>query len=421
MNNLRAFGILCELLSTRWLARETLDKRRERKLRRLVQHAYQFVPYYRELFDGAGVKPDDIRTLEDLPRIPLSTKKRLQAAGADAITSSAFRPEGIRTSKTSGSSGRPFTIRQETRWGAVRKAMFLRALMSCGYHPGKKAMFLRSRDGRPAAWWKRSRYANYNVPEEQLLRELDDFRPWLLYGWVTPLRQLARYIQENGLKVWSPGAIVSTAETLDGPTRRLIENAFHTRVFEIYGLTEMGSLAWECVAHNGYHVAEDTAVIESVPGDSGGPPRLVMTNLELLAMPFIRYDAGDLGAFADSLPCECGLHLRRLDRVEGRVVDCVRLTDGRVISPYEFTVELEKILALDRYQVIQNTVDRLTVRIEGRSVGEADKERVRQMIRSIAGDDVTVSISHESSLDPEPGQWRKFRVVECRLPDAVRS
>jgi hypothetical protein len=92
-----------------------------------------------------------------------------------------------------------------------------------------------------------------------------------------------------------------------------------------------------------------------------------------------------------------------------------------VISPFEFTVELEKIVALERYQVIQEALDRLIVRFEGRSVGEADKKQVRQVINSITGDDVTVSTSHELTLDPEPGQWRKFRVVECRLPDAAGS
>lgn len=421
MNDLKALGILCELLSTRWCSRQQLQQRRAVKLQRLVQHAYQFVPYYRELFDKAAIRPGDIRTIDDLSRIPVSPKKTLQAAGPDAITSSAFEPAALRTSKTSGSSGRPFTIRQEARWGAVRKALFLRALMSCGYHPAKKAMFLRSRDGAPAAWWKRSRYANYNAPRDALLGEMAEFRPWLLYGWVTPLRQLARYIQDNGIKVWSPGAIVCTAETLDGLTRQLIESAFHSRVFEIYGLTEMGSIAWECTAHSGYHVAEDTAIIESVPGKNGGPSRLVMTNLELMAMPFIRYDPGDLGTFADSAPCKCGLDLERLARVEGRVVDCVRLADGRVISPFEFTVELEKIVALERYQVIQEALDRVIVRFEGRSVGEAEEKQVRQVIKSITGEGVTVSTSHELTLDPEPGQWRKFRVVESRLPDAAGS
>lgn len=415
MNDLQTLRIFGSLLNAQWRDPKALQHLREEKLRKLVQHAYRYVPYYRKLFDDRGLSPTDIRTLDDIARIPISVKKDLQAAGTDSITSSAFPAAALHSSMTSGSSGRPFTIRQEARWVRVRKAMFQRALMGSGYHPGHKAVFLRS-SAKRADWWERARYLSHKQAPDELLAEINRYGPWLLYGWVTPIRQLAEYIQQSGARVVSPRAIVTTAETLDGATRRLIETAFDTRICEILGLTEMGSVAWECTAHSGLHIAEDTAIVESV-SSAGGAKRLIMTNLDLLAMPFIRYDPGDLGVFAADDSCPCGRTFARLTRIEGRLVDCVRLADGRVVPPFDLTMALEKVAGLDRYQIIQEALDRFTVRFEGPGGGETKHAAVRDAITGIVGSKVTVTVEHRDSLDPPPGPRQKFKVVDCRLPD----
>ncbi len=419
MNYLQTMRVFGSLLNAQWRDPQAVRLLREKKFRHLIRHTYESVPYYRKLFDDAGLSPGDIKTLDDIAYIPISEKKDLQAAGTDAITSSSFPAASLHSSKTSGSSGRPFTILQEARWLRVRKAMFQRALMASGYHPGRKAVFQRFSKKR-AAWWERARYLSYEHPPDQVLAEINRYGAWLLYGWVTPIRQLAEYIQQSGTKVVSLQAIVTTAETLDGGTRRLIETAFDTPVYEIFGLTEMGSVAWECPAHNGFHVAEDTAILESVPS-AGGAENLIMTNLDLLAMPFIRYAPGDLGSFAADDPCPCGRTFARLARIEGRIVECVRLADGRVVSPFELTMALEKVAGLNRYQIIQEALDRFTVRFEGPVAGQAERAAVRNAITGVVGDDVTVTVKHQECLDPPPGPRQKFKVVECRLPDDIAT
>jgi len=419
MSDLQTMQIFGSLLTAQWRNPKVLRSLREKKLRRLVNHAYRHVPYYRNLFDDACLSPGDIRTLDDITRIPISAKKDLQAAGTDAITSDAFPAATLHSSKTSGSSGRPFTIRQEARWISVRKGLFQRALMAASYRPGRKAIYLRS-SARQAAWWERARYLTYKQPPDQLLAEINRYRPWLLYGWVTPLRQLAEYIQQAGATVARPSAIVTTAETLDGGTRRLIETTFGARICEIFGLTELGSVAWECSAHNGLHVAEDTAVVESIPS-AGGAEHLVMTNLDLLAMPFIRYDPGDLGSFADEEPCPCGRSFARLARIEGRLVDCVRLADGRVVSPFDLTIALEEVAGINRYQIVQEDLKRFTVRFEGPVAGETERTAVRNAITGVVGSDVIVTVKQHECLDPPPGPRQKFKVVECRLPNGTAT
>ena len=401
-----------ELRRSQWFDRTTLQRIQNAKLRRLVRHAYRTVSYYRRLLDEAGILPDAIRTAEDLPKIPITTKAALLAAGPEATVSTAIRPDKLIAERTSGSTGQPFTTHFDRRFVRIRDALFLRALTTAGYRFGDRLMLVTSTQG------KKSRsglhYVSLLEPPERLLDALNRCRPSVLYGCVTPLRQLASFIRETGAAAHRPKAVVSTAEALDGETRRLFATTFDAEVYDIFGLTEMGLVAWECGQHDGYHLAEDTTVTEFIPTQPDGDCRLVMTNLELRGMPLIRFQTGDIGVPGPSEPCPCGRSLKRLQRIEGRIVDCIRLRDGLTVSPYRLTLALEKIPGIGRYQVIQEALDVFTVLHEGSvTQEEATAEAARRTMQDIVGTDARISVRREPSLDPPPG--RKFRVVESRL------
>jgi phenylacetate-CoA ligase len=132
MNVLSTFLAHCSLQRSQWLSADRLRRRQEARLRRLVRHAYGTVRYYRDLFDRAGLSPADIRGLEDLAHIPITTKAELQAAGHDAALSSAFDSAALVSEHTSGSTGRPFTVHFDRRFLATRDALFLRVLAQPG-------------------------------------------------------------------------------------------------------------------------------------------------------------------------------------------------------------------------------------------------------------------------------------------------
>ncbi|MCZ6463813.1 MAG: hypothetical protein O7A09_05705 [Proteobacteria bacterium] len=384
------------------------------------------MPFYREHWDAAGVTPEAIRSLDDLDRLPVVSKREMQAAGPEAITSTAFDPTSLVSARTSGSSGRPFTVRFDPRWLSVRRAMFARALMAAGYRPGRRLLMLTGGDKRQPPAWYRWRYASYKEEPARLLDELERFRPFALYGWVTPLRELARHALETGRPPYHrPSVIVTTAETLDAATRRLLHETFGARVFELYGLTEMGTAAAPCPSTSTstgvFHLAEDVCLTEfrELPEGTaeGGATPLVMTNLELYATPFIRFDTGDLGvprSASGGERCSCGRSLARIERIEGRLVDSIRLGSGRMISPFQLTIELERIPGIDRYQVIQEDTDRFTVRYEGSEKGADEREQAaRRALAAVVGPRCEIRTERRPNLDPPPGQ--KFRVVESRL------
>ncbi|MCB1885125.1 MAG: phenylacetate--CoA ligase family protein [Geminicoccaceae bacterium] len=396
------------------LGRPALQDLQEAKLRRLVRHAYATVPYYRRLFDGAGVDPKSINAVEDLGRVPLTTKADLQAAGPDAILSTAYPRDALVKERTSGSTGQPFTVRFDRPFVGIRNALFLRALNAAGYGPGQRLLLVTDERPKPPPAWMRWRYAlNLDGPDA-LVEAFEDFRPHVVYGCVTPLRNMAIALEKRP-KAWRPRAVVTTAESLHPPTRRRLKAAFGADVVDVYGLTETGMLAWECGWHTGYHLSEDTAVVdllpEPVPG--AGQP-LVVTNLDLLGMPFIRYRTGDLVEPADDGPCcPCGRTLKRLSRIEGRLVDCLRLADGRAVSPYSLVKVLGPLPGLDRYRVVQTGERDFKVQFEEKSGRAPPAEgAVRGALGPLLGDDATISLCGEPTLEPPPG--RKFRLVECQ-------
>ncbi len=405
---------------SQWLDADSIRALQTRKLKDLLNHAYATVPYYRTLFDDTGLTPDDIRSPEDLTRLPVTTKATLLDLPPDQIVSSAFPPGSLISETTSGSTGRPFTMRFDKPFQRARNALFMRALTTAGYRLGKRLMLITADAGKPSRRWLGWRYASIEDAPERLLGQLNAFRPNVLYGCMTPLRQLASLIVESGADAHRPGAVISTAEALDDRTRRLLKQAFGADIYDVYGLTEMGLVAWECAQHEGYHLAEDTTIVEFTPTDDGQHHSLVMTNLELMGMPLIRYQTGDLGVPGPTGTCGCGRSLKRLSRVEGRLLDSVLLADGRTISPYRFTLAIEQVPGISRYQVLQDDIDRFVVRAQSDYGDHTETSaRLTAIIADLAGPNATVEIRYEDDLDPPAG--RKFRVVESRLARTVSA
>jgi len=413
MNPILATRLAWSVFRSPSVSRKTLDQMQNRKLRRIVDHAYRHVPYYRQLFKSAGVDPASIRSVADLKRVPITTKKDLQLAGTDAV-STFYKREDLVTFRTSGSSGEPITLYFDRRFEWLRSLVFMRALMATGYRPGNRMLLM-----KPDATKRRQKMPGwvairYNDSPASIMDRLEKLRPAVLYGWVTPLLALSEYLRSSGRRMNGIRAVVTTAESLDSSARHDLERGFSAPVFDIYGLTEMGSVAWECQGHDGYHVSEDLVFVEYEPYSSTtNEYSTVMTNLELTAMPMIRYQTEDVVRAHEPGVCSCGRNFFRIGKVSGRAVDCLHLPGGNVVSPYTITLALESVAGLRRYQLIQESPVRCRMRCEVApdSVSLIEYE-VRRALASVLGD-VQIDVQIEDHVRT-PGD-RKFRVVESRV------
>lgn len=392
---------------------------RERRLRRLLRHAYDTVPFYRERWQAAGVGPEDVRSIADLARVPVVTKEELRAAGSDVLSSVFAGRNDVRSLRTSGSSGQPFTLHELPGFRAVRQAAFLRALCAGPYRPGHRLLLITNAGERPPARWLRWRYVSSEAPAADVAAALDEWRPDCVYGLLAPLRRLLDHYRRTGRRPPSPRAVYTSAESLDPLVRKAIEDRFRAPVFDIYGMTETGPLAWQCAPGGPYHLAEDTTIVELVPSPVPGRARLVVTPLWRRVMPLIRYDTGDLAVAGDRGLCACGSPFATIARIEGRVVDCLRLPDGESLSPYAITLALEEVKGIARYRVIQESPTGFLVEIEPeRRAEDAITEAVRRVLGEVLGSGVTIRVAFRDSLEPPAG--RKFKVVENRLREAER-
>ena len=404
------------LAKNQWLSRDQIKATQQHKLRRLIRHAYNTVPYYRTLFNRTGLVPNDITSVNDLTKIPITHKADLQGLTPQSFTSRAYRVQDLKVERTSGSTGQPFNVYFDPAFVVVRNLLFLRALTASGYRLGKRILLVTDLKNKgpsgPLPGWH---YTSILNSPTQLRDDLDRVKPDFLYGCKTPLRLLAEYLHESGQSVHKPDKIITTGEGMDLTTARLIEDTFNAELFDVYGLTEMGIVGWECSVHNGYHMAEDTTIVEYLPvAEVEGVHRLVMTNLDLFAMPFIRFETGDLASPSEENACPCGRQFAKFERVQGRSVDIIQLRNGLKMTPYRLTCAMEEVMGLDQYQIIQTDLHRFTVKIHAqRYGGRRCEESIQSVMASVLGRNIDITIEQMDKDLFESG--RKFSVVTSKI------
>lgn len=427
----------------RWSASRLADYQNAR-LRQIVRHAYEAVPYYHELFDKVGVRPDDIRSPADLSHLPITTKATLQSLPTEAILARGLDPSTFVKELTSGSTGRPFTI-QHTQRDRIRKsAVYMRTYLQAGLRltdqqvcvtedrgqhgyrrwlQALEALLTEERGQRRRRHWLRFPVGRrtYVPVFESVDSQLDQLRrlqPDFLLGYPSALRPIAEAVTAQGERRIRPRVVCTSAEILDPDSRQAIESAFGRPALDLYSSVEFGNIAWQCLHSGAMHINADSLVVEVVhqdgskaaPGEIG---TLVCTDFDSHAMPFIRYAVGDLGTLT-GVSCECGSAFPTLGPVEGRLVDRIRRPDGGVISPYAFTCSLERVPGVAQYQVSQESLEQVTVRlVPGYGFGPAATDEVLARSRAILGEGIAVRLQVVESIPRDPSG--KFRVIKSEI------
>ena len=317
-----------DVLSIAWnVARHARASRDEviayqnERLRRLVNHAYRTVPYYRALFDRHGISPDQIRSVADLASVPVTTKRDLQRAPMRDLIAHGLDPDRLIVHTTSGSSGEPLSIRHTWLEERVGSAFRLRALHDFGLRATDRRVeigLLRAHDARDWDLPQRTMralglYRKWNVDcrsaPEEILRRLEELRPDVIAAFPGVFCRIAEVIGKRRTTTLRPRLLISGGEVLTPIMRRQIAEAFRAPVVEHFGTHELGTVAWQCTKRGGFHVADDGVILEVLnegrPARPGEVGEVVATRLHAFAMPFIRYRLGDLVTQGEAA-CPCG-------------------------------------------------------------------------------------------------------------------
>jgi phenylacetate-CoA ligase len=418
---------VARLLSGRLPSADGLEAIRQRRLKALLDYAYRHVPYYRDLFDGVGLAPADIRSVGDLRRLPVSSRERLRSAGRDRC-SGLVDPAACKTLYSSGSTGQPWPVYRSLADDRLRRAVELRSMIAAGIRPRDRVATLgpvvragvKQTLGRLGIF--RTSFVSPLLPIEEQAARLRALRPDVFWVYPTALRALLQHVGCLS-EIMTPRLLVTSAEPLDDLTRRrlLADRAFELRNF--YGSVEVGRVAFDCAAGEGLHINADCSILEleeggGVPGAGGA---VVITNLNSRASPYIRFRLGDLCEFIER-PCSCGSPLPLMKAPVGREWDVIQLPGGELMSPWAFNSILRNVEGLLQFRVIQKRIDLLLLQLQFEAPPTAGLlESLGERLQRSTGESLTLRIETVEGFANEALKFRAFlsELDDPRAPPAV--
>ncbi|MFE3433534.1 phenylacetate--CoA ligase PaaK [Streptomyces sp. NPDC059171] len=418
------------------LDRSGLEALQRERLRTTLRHAYDNVPFYRDAFDRAELKPEDCRTLADLARFPFTAKTDLRdnyPFGMFAVPEHEVR----RIHASSGTTGRPtvvgYTERDLDTWADV----VARSIRAAGGRPGHKVHVAYGYGlftGGLGAHYGAERLGCTVVPASggmtaRQVQLIQDFRPEIIMITPSYMLTLLDEFERQGVDPRSTSLKVGIfgAEPWTEGMRAEIEDRFAIDAVDIYGLSEvMGpGVAQECVeTKDGLHIWEDhfyPEIVDPFTGEvlpDGEEGELVFTSLTKEAMPVIRYRTRDLTRL---LPGTART-FRRMEKVTGRSDDMVILRGVNLFPTQIEEIVLRTPAVAPHFQLRltrDGRLDALTILVEARADATGDeRENAARAVAAAVKDGIGVSVNVEvvdpRTLERSVGKIR--RIVDLREP-----
>lgn len=397
------FGKLKLLQQWEWLDLSQTLALQQKRLRQILAYAYQNVPYYRDtLMEVGAIDNSGEVNLDRFTRIPLLGKETIRGRFEDLKSEDLSQRRWYQNS-SGGSTGEPVTLIQDKEYHEWVKAIKMLDDIWSGYSLSEKKIMLwgSERDifvGKEKVKTIIIRYfenltllnAFRMTPEDMLafVHKINLLKPVQILTYVESIYELSRFIEREGLQIYSPRSIMTSAGTLFPHVRETVERIFQAPVFNRYGSREVGDIACECDHHAGLHVCAPTIYLEILksdgsPANSGELGEIVITCLHNYAMPLIRYRIGDMGIWANQ-PCPCGRSWPLLKEVVGRVTDVFLKNDGSRIHGEYFTHLFYFQDWVEKFQVIQIEYQFIRVKIVPREWTKNPRKSYEQEIEMIA-------------------------------------
>jgi phenylacetate-CoA ligase len=430
------------LQQTQWWSPEQLRDLQSKKLKALIKHAYENVPYYRRIFDERGLTVKDIQTTDDLIKLPILTKNDIRQNYQDILAKN-FKMLKPIASSTSGSSGEPLQYYITKDVASINWAGMFRGWGWSDYLPGDKRVNIGGSAMVPVKsldFQKRIRLflertilvSTLDMNEQKMndyVKKLLRYKPRYIYGYASSIYLLAEYLIKHNIDGIQPRCIFSTSELLLLHYRTTIQKAFHSQVIDCYGSYDGGSQAIECSSHDGYHITSEKTIIEFVdrigkPVNIGQPGEIICTDLYNYAMPFIRYAVGDVGVLENKV-CSCGRGLPLMKSIEGRSLDFIFLPNGKkirgldfvdVFYQYNIKDDPNELATIIRFQIVQNTLDELIIRIvQEASPTEDEIKYIKSKIGDILAYPLNIKVEFTNALEDSISGKRKFIISNIRI------
>jgi phenylacetate-CoA ligase len=368
-----------------------LRVQQDRLLRRAVAHAYAHVPFYRRAWDAAGVDPRDVRSLADLDRLPIIAAADVRDAGATGELMARPIAAG-RAFSTNGTSGQPLRVPRGSIETRLWRAAGLRMLFAHGFRWEDTTVQFDAAPAPPHVLQRlgigRTIWISPALPLDEQLAQLAAAEPDFVFSAPTLLRRVCRAAIRRELGLRAPRAVFCHSEMLDLETRDTVRRALRVDPYDVYGMTEVGYIAWQCERRGDLHVNAELVAVELRTGRGAAGPgelgRVIVTDLRGRTMPLLRCDTGDLARASTSV-CRCGMTLPTIGRIEGRQQHAFELVDGRVVTARAVVDHLAGMLPMDEYRLHQETARRFVLTTTGGIRAPSDETLLRDSLGELLG------------------------------------
>ncbi len=422
------------------LPREALEAIQLKRLQSTLERVYATVPFYQETFKAAGVTPADIKSLDDLAKIPFTTKQDLRdnyPYGMFAVP----MDNVVRIHASSGTTGQPTVVGYTKRDIGTWSELMARSLAAGGATRGDiihNAYGYGLFTGGLGVHYGAERLGASIIPvsggnTKRQIVIMKDFGPTILTATPSYTLHLAEVAKEMGVdfKDLNFKFGIFGAEPWSEDMRQEIERTLGIDAVDIYGLSEvMGpGVAIEChEAKNGLHIFEDhfiPEIIDPVTGETlpyGETGELVFTSITKEAFPIIRYRTRDITSL-EPAPCICGRSHVRMKRVSGRSDDMLIIRGVNVFPSQIESVLMKRDNVAPHYQLVVDRVDNLdtlTVKVEvGESLFSDEVKRLQEIEKGLSNDikeylGVSAKVKLVEPKGIERSQGKAVRVIDNR-------
>jgi len=404
-----------------------LERIQNKKLTKIIKHAYYHVPYYHSQFRKAGIRPSDIKTIADLKKLPVVSKEDF-ILNWDGFVSNTAHIERCFIVSTSGTTGTPLRILKDQATADIESALVYYAFFECGtslrdsflelscaFPSINKGTFKHG----PANLMTGYYLSIFNDPAENA-DEIVKINPDAIHSFSSALECLIRDFHGK-VKNLKLKLVFTQGEQLSEERRKILEDGFGILVNDTYGSREFSRIAFECNEHQGLHVITNSTILELLkdgqtvgPGEEG---ETVVTSLYSYGMPFIRYALGDIATWAKD-KCVCGRNWPLIKTISGRVHETVTLPSGRRVSSVGLEVLIRKINGVKQFQIVQRTRNDIIVRVvvhknfEEKEKRHIEKQIISKIQTALLKEELDIRVEYVPRILPQPSGKTPYFVSE---------
>jgi len=420
------------LEKSQYFSEERIKEIQWGKIKELLDHAYKKCAFYRNKFDEARIRPEDIRSFDDYLSVPILRKEDVHQYKDELVASNVDQYAAF---LTSGSTGKPLTGYRNKDCNEFKRACGMRSNFWTGYDLGERIYCLY---GNPEKELKglrniRAQFRRKMLQRTEILdllqltdesmlkfaKRMNKKPPSLLWGHAHGLYLFARFLEKKGIHGIQPKGIYSAGMVLHDFEKKKVQDVFQCKIQDRYGCEELGLIATECKEQQGLHINTDDHYVEFLDNDGkpvvpGKRGIIIVTDLSNLAMPFIRYRIEDIGIPSEK-KCTCGRTQPLIEKIEGRIADFLVSPEGKLVSGISLTDHFAgHIPGVAQIQIVQERIDLLTLNIvKNGDFGERTTQVISHLIREFFGEKMRYRYELMDQI-PQTSSG-KYRFTICKV------